>query len=175
MREEDLDAVLRIEEDAYPHPWSRGIFADCLKVGYQCRVYEKEGEIVGYSVHSAAAGEGHLLNLCVAPQHQSQGHGRRMLRKVMAEMREPGGSPPARVIKKTRAGTARIRWGRGSAPETHSTVAGQVTSALGVAVVLGEASGARLADPPASRLPAQITARGRDSTRALGAALPGAS
>lgn len=86
-----------------------------------------------------------------------------------------GGSPPARVIKKTRAGTARIRWGRGSAPETHSTVAGQVTSALGVAVVLGEASGARLADPPASRLPAQITARGRDSTRALGAALPGAS
>ena len=137
MREEDLDAVLRIEEDAYPHPWSRGIFADCLKVGYQCRVYEKEGEIVGYSVHSTAAGEGHLLNLCVAPQHQSQG--------------------------------------RGSAPETHSTVAGQVTSALGVAVVLGEASGARLADPPASRLPAQITARGRDSTRALGAALPGAS
>ncbi|RTZ71213.1 MAG: ribosomal-protein-alanine N-acetyltransferase [Gammaproteobacteria bacterium] len=90
MREADLDAVLRIEEDAYPYPWSRGIFADCLKVGYQCRVYEKEGEIVGYSVHSTAAGEGHLLNLCVAPQHQSQGHGRRMLRKVMAEMREQG-------------------------------------------------------------------------------------
>ena len=90
MREDDLGEVLRIEETAYPHPWSRGIFEDCLQVGYHCRVYERSGEIVGYSVHATAAGEGHLLNLCVAPEHRSQGHGRRMLRKVMEEARAQG-------------------------------------------------------------------------------------
>jgi ribosomal-protein-alanine N-acetyltransferase len=31
---------------------------------------------------SCAAGEGHLLNLCVAPEHQGHGQGRRLLRQV---------------------------------------------------------------------------------------------
>ena len=90
MREVDLDEVLHIERSAYDHPWSRGIFSDCLQVGYQCRVYEQEGELIGYSVHSVAAGEAHLLNLCVKPSRQSQGFGRRLLRAVMAEAKRQG-------------------------------------------------------------------------------------
>lgn len=90
MCRQDLDAVLRLEEAAYPHPWSRGIFEDCLKVGYHCRVYESGGELIGYSVHSVAVGEGHLLNLCVAPWQQGRGHGRAMLRRVMDEIRQQG-------------------------------------------------------------------------------------
>ena len=90
MHECDLEEVLRIEVAAYPHPWSHGIFADCLEVGYQCRIYENDDGIIGYSIHSVAAGEAHLLNLCVAPEHQSRGHGRRMLRQVMEEVRKQG-------------------------------------------------------------------------------------
>lgn len=35
MREGDLDAVMAIEQRAYPFPWTRGIFRDCLKSGYR--------------------------------------------------------------------------------------------------------------------------------------------
>lgn len=90
MRTGDLDEVMAIEREAYPHPWTRGIFADCLEVGYHCRVYELDGELAGYSIHSAAAGEAHLLNLCVAPRFQGQGIGRSILRQVLAESREQG-------------------------------------------------------------------------------------
>ena len=30
MREDDLDAIMAIERRAYPFPWTRGIFRDCL-------------------------------------------------------------------------------------------------------------------------------------------------
>ena len=32
-READLDAVMAIEQRAYPFPWTRGIFRDCLLAG----------------------------------------------------------------------------------------------------------------------------------------------
>lgn len=90
MQSGDLDAVIAMEQAAYPRPWTRGIFADCLEVGYQCRVHELEGELVGYSVHSVAAGEAHLLNLCVDPKFQGQGLGRAILRQVLSETKEQG-------------------------------------------------------------------------------------
>ena len=64
MTDADLDEVLQVEFLSYAFPWSRGIFRDCLKSGYDCRVLCVEGDIVGHSVMSAAAGEAHLLNVC---------------------------------------------------------------------------------------------------------------
>lgn len=85
MTVEDLDAVIQIEEAVYPFPWTRGIFHDCIRVGYQCDVYQKYGEILAYSVLSIAAGEAHLLTLCVAPEHQNMGLGRMMLQNAIDE------------------------------------------------------------------------------------------
>ncbi len=85
MQPRDLAEVLEIERTAYSHPWTLGIFRDCLRTGYHCRVYEAEGRLVGYSVHSVAVGEAHLLNLCVRPECQGRGFGRAMLRRVMRE------------------------------------------------------------------------------------------
>jgi ribosomal-protein-alanine N-acetyltransferase len=73
--ESDLDRVMEIELDAYPHPWTRGIFADCLRVGYECWGLQVGSELSGYTVLTHAAGESHLLNLCVAPQWQGRGLG----------------------------------------------------------------------------------------------------
>lgn len=71
----DLDVVLEIEQQAYDFPWTEGIFRDCLRVGYPSWVYERDGAITGYGVMSVASGEGHILNLCVAPAFQGQGIG----------------------------------------------------------------------------------------------------
>ncbi len=79
MQEVDLEEIMEIERRSYPYPWTPLIFNDCLRVGYCCWVCERQGVIEGYGVTSIAAGESHLLNLCVRPESQQQGIGRKLL------------------------------------------------------------------------------------------------
>jgi ribosomal-protein-alanine N-acetyltransferase len=91
MREADLDAVMRIEERAYPFPWTRGIMRDCLQAGYAMWVQEaRDDGIVGYGVLSIAVGEAHVLNLCTAPGHEGRGLGQRMLQALLRIARGGG-------------------------------------------------------------------------------------
>ena len=66
MMPSDVAAVGSVERTSYAFPWSEGIFRDCLRVGYLCRVAEMDGGIVAYGVVAMGAGEAHILNLCVA-------------------------------------------------------------------------------------------------------------
>jgi len=90
MTEADLPAVLAIERRTYSYPWTEGIFRDCMRVGYQCRALERDGEIQSYGIISVAAGESHILNICVQPTLRRQGLGRRMLDYLMDEARRCG-------------------------------------------------------------------------------------
>ncbi len=83
MRVEDLKVVLSIERRAYESCWTEGIFRDCLQVGYSCWVYEADRRIEVYAVMSTAAREAHVLNLCVRPESQGRGLGRRMLSQLV--------------------------------------------------------------------------------------------
>ena len=83
MRDDDLDAVLDIELRAYPFPWTRGIFQDCLRADYPAWVLQRDGGIIGYGLLSLAADEAHVLNVCTDPGQQGQGHGRRLLRALL--------------------------------------------------------------------------------------------
>ncbi len=75
----DLDRIMEIELSVYPHPWTRGIFFDCMNVGYSCWVLEDTINIIGYAVISIAASEAHLLNVSIASNHQNQGLGRQFV------------------------------------------------------------------------------------------------
>lgn len=79
----DLDRVMEIERAAYPFPWTRGIFSDCLRVGYDCWALQIGSQLIGYSIQSDAAGESHLLNLCVDPHWQRRGYGRILLENAV--------------------------------------------------------------------------------------------
>ena len=79
----DLDAVLRVEQRSYQFPWTRGVFSDCLRAGHECRIACLNGEIVGHAVLSAAAGEAHLLNVCITRDRQGQGLGRLFLHHII--------------------------------------------------------------------------------------------
>lgn len=90
MREDDLDAVIAIEQRAYPFPWTRGILRDCLRADYPAWVLLQGGAIIGYGVLSIAADEAHILNICTAPEAQGRGHGRRLLRSLLQIARGRG-------------------------------------------------------------------------------------
>lgn len=99
MRHRDVIDVAGIEARAYDYPWSEGIFRDCLLAGYPSRVVEQERDILGYSVMSIAAGEAHLLNICIDPDCQGQGRGRALL-AYMLELAQREGA--ARVFLEVR-------------------------------------------------------------------------
>lgn len=84
MQADDLDAVTFNENAAYPFPWSRGIFEDCLQFGYPSWVAESEnGDIAGHAVMTLAVGEGHILNVCAHPHFQGMGLGRCLLNTLV--------------------------------------------------------------------------------------------
>ena len=80
-----LPFVLDIEKRSYPFPWTESIFSDCLKSGYSNWIIESSFmDVMGYASMSMAAGEAHILNLCVAPEYQGQGMGRYLLQHLIA-------------------------------------------------------------------------------------------
>jgi ribosomal-protein-alanine N-acetyltransferase len=74
-----LDAVLRVEQDAYAHPWNYTNFMDALHSGYQAQMLVADGTLLGYFVAMKGVDEVHLLNITVAPPYQGQGYARIML------------------------------------------------------------------------------------------------
>jgi ribosomal-protein-alanine N-acetyltransferase len=87
MVESDLPSIMGIEIRSYDFPWTEGIFRDCLRVGYYCRVLEHDGEVGAYGIMSLGAGEAHILNLCVKPELRGIGRGRQMLEHLLGYAR----------------------------------------------------------------------------------------
>ena len=83
MAEADVAAVIAIERGVYPFPWTEGIFADCLRVGYHCTVLEFDCVLVGYGIVASGAGEAHLLNVCVREEFRNRGFGRALLSRLI--------------------------------------------------------------------------------------------
>lgn len=79
MSQADIPAVTAIESGTYEFPWSSGIFRDCLLAGYTSVVLERDDEVIGYGIMSVAAGEAHLLNICIKQELRRQGIGRSLL------------------------------------------------------------------------------------------------
>jgi ribosomal-protein-alanine N-acetyltransferase len=83
MVHEDLSQVSDIERRSYEFPWSHGVFRDCLLAGYTCIALERAETIAGYGILSVAAGEAHVLNLCVDPEYRRLGYGDRLLDEML--------------------------------------------------------------------------------------------
>ncbi len=90
MTLDDLEQVMAIEPHIYSHPWTHGIFADSLKAGYSCWVYEREGQFIGYAVMMIVLDEAHLLNISVARDFQGCGMGRALLNHLLDVARHYG-------------------------------------------------------------------------------------
>lgn len=91
MQVDDLPEVLAIENQVYPHPWTRGNFLDSLYTGYECwTLRSATGELVGYFLLMMAVDEAHLLNISVRGDLHGRGIGRMQLDQVVQIAREKG-------------------------------------------------------------------------------------
>jgi ribosomal-protein-alanine N-acetyltransferase len=90
MRDADVAEVIDIERASYQFPWTEGIFHDCLRVSYLCRVAVQGQRLVGYAVMSMGAGEAHILNLCVREDARRAGVGRQLIRYLLDQAEGAG-------------------------------------------------------------------------------------
>lgn len=75
----DLEAVSRIEERAYPYPWTPGNLRDSMVAGHLFPALKQGNTLIAYSILMPILDEIHLLNLTVSPEFQGQGWGSEML------------------------------------------------------------------------------------------------
>jgi len=84
MLNDDLTEVHRIEKSANRFPWSIKNFADSLDSGHHAWVYcDAYDVIIGYAIVQLVMDEAHLLNICVRPDMQGEGYGRRILEHII--------------------------------------------------------------------------------------------
>ena len=91
MREDDIDAVHAIECAATAFPWSRDSFADCVRVGYACRVLERDESVDAFGIVEMRGVASRVLNLGVRRPVQGRGLGR-MLLVSLIDLARAGGA-----------------------------------------------------------------------------------
>ena len=87
MTLEDIEQVMKVENEVYEFPWNEQIFSDCIRVGYYCWMALKQETVVGHAVISIVADESHMLNLSIARNHQGKGYGRQFIEFLVNEAR----------------------------------------------------------------------------------------
>lgn len=90
MSDEDLQAVLRIENAVHAHPWTRGNFSDAMRSAYACKILESDGTMMGYAVMMMGVDEAELLDIAIDAAHQRKGMGRRLLEAMLSLARQAG-------------------------------------------------------------------------------------
>lgn len=86
MRRADLQEVLDLEEECFPHPWTRGMLEEELRrangaflVAHFCRV------LAGYAGVIYIMEEGHITNLAVRGAERRKGVAARLLLRLIEE------------------------------------------------------------------------------------------
>lgn len=94
MRRRHLKAIMAIEQQVYPKPWSVGVFQSEIegtRAGERYYVVGRcEGELVGYAGMLFALDEAHVTNIAVDPKQQRHGYGRKLLCDLAWAARERG-------------------------------------------------------------------------------------
>jgi ribosomal-protein-alanine N-acetyltransferase len=89
--EEDLAAVLAIEETAFASPWTRASFLQELQSSHShLTVAERQGQVIGYVCCWHVADEVQILDIAVHPVCRRQGVGECLLRHALASGQHHG-------------------------------------------------------------------------------------
>jgi ribosomal-protein-alanine N-acetyltransferase len=91
MERADLDAVLAIEQDAYPNPWKLEHFIQEIHSPLSLPFVAVQGQtVVGYLCVMSLFEEAQILNIAVARQQRGQGIARMLMEQAIRTARERG-------------------------------------------------------------------------------------
>jgi len=81
----DLDDIHEIEQESYPHPWTKGILKDCINNHYDFYIANYNNNIIGYVIAKISIYETHILNLTISRNFRSNGIASQLLEMVFAK------------------------------------------------------------------------------------------
>lgn len=110
---EDVDRIYQIEKLAYPFPWSRGLFVDCMNAGYTFFGLQMGKDLAGYTIFNWAANEAHLLNICVHPDWQHRGFGSLLLEYTINHVVRQGNRAMFLEVRTSNTRAAKLYKNRG--------------------------------------------------------------
>jgi ribosomal-protein-alanine N-acetyltransferase len=120
MSRAHLPEVLAIERAVFSDPWSLPSFEHEVKGGpvSLCRVARlwPEGGVVGYFVAWCVEDELHLGNIAVAPAHQGQGIGQKLLDELFAAAEAAGGTVVTLEVRESNIAAQRLYLRNGFKP-----------------------------------------------------------
>jgi len=91
LQSEHLDAILEIENQSFPKPWSRGMFERELSLPISNFFTVYRGDvIIGYGGFWRVEDEAHLINIAVHPKYRTKGYGRKILDFLTSVMTKQG-------------------------------------------------------------------------------------
>lgn len=122
MQEEDIAAVLTIEESSFSKPWTREGFQSAIKrpeaVYLVAKGQGNENDrkemkighkpIMGYAGMWVAADEGEITNVAVHPKHRGNGIGTQLLEKLLEYGKKAGVSVYYLEVRKSNQSAVRL-------------------------------------------------------------------
>lgn len=90
-RPADAGRLVPLERLCFSDPWSAAAFEEMLRFPLTVAlIAERAGEVVGYLIGRAVAGEGEILNLAVSPDQRRNGLGSRILEAGLTALGRAG-------------------------------------------------------------------------------------
>lgn len=93
LKEEDIDAILKIEQVSFPLPWTRSMFEQELHIPTSHFFVAKAlpgKDIVGYAGYWQVVDELHLINIAIKPEFRRQGLGKHLLYYILCDGKRLG-------------------------------------------------------------------------------------
>ncbi|WP_425803648.1 ribosomal protein S18-alanine N-acetyltransferase [Desulfitobacterium sp. Sab5] len=92
MKEDDLEAIMKIEHASFPTPWSQRSFESELRDNEYARYFclLDQNKVIGYMGIWFILEEGHITNVAIAPEHRGRRLGEFMMRTIMRQMLSEG-------------------------------------------------------------------------------------
>lgn len=117
MSEADLEAVTKLEAQAYSQPWNAHVFAE--ELGQPTRTYvviEDELDILGYAGLMVVDTEAHVTTVVVHPDRRADSLGTRLMLALAAEAIEQGAKSMTLEVRASNEPAQRLYRRFGMAP-----------------------------------------------------------
>jgi len=86
----DINALMAIENACHSHPWSEKTFASCIGGRYFGERLDESQNLIGFYIGELVVDEATLMDICVTPNQQGKGFGKKLLTQFIEQAKAKG-------------------------------------------------------------------------------------